>query len=49
MTTMTAIVRNGQLELPKPLDLPDGTEVEIHLPEPDTPESHLEIWRTTAQ
>jgi hypothetical protein len=34
MTIMTAIVRNGQLELPRPLDLPDGTEVEILLPEP---------------
>jgi predicted DNA-binding antitoxin AbrB/MazE fold protein len=30
---MTAIVRNGQLELPKPIDLPDGTEVEIRLPD----------------
>ena len=29
MTTMTAIVRNGQLELSQPIDLPDGTEVEI--------------------
>ncbi len=34
MTTRTAIVRNGQLELSQPLDLPDGTEVEIRLPEP---------------
>jgi hypothetical protein len=33
MTTMTAIVRNGQLELPGPIDLPDGTEVEVLLPE----------------
>jgi hypothetical protein len=34
MATMTAIVRNGQLELPRPINLPDGTEVEILLPEP---------------
>jgi hypothetical protein len=34
MTTMTAIVRNGQLELSQPIDLPDGTEVEIRLPGP---------------
>jgi hypothetical protein len=33
MTTITAIIRKGQLELPKPLDLPDGTEVEVLLPE----------------
>jgi hypothetical protein len=33
MTTMTATVRKGQLELPRPIDLPDGTEVEIRLPE----------------
>jgi hypothetical protein len=35
MTTMTAIVRNGRLELPKPLDLPDGTEIQICLPGPE--------------
>ena len=57
MTILTAIVRNGQLELPRPLDLPDGTEVKIRLPEqegtdggqedegPVTPE---EIARTLA-
>jgi hypothetical protein len=33
MTTMTATVRNGRLELPRPIDLPDGTEIEIRLPE----------------
>jgi hypothetical protein len=33
MTTIIAIVRNGQLELPRPIDLPDGTPVEILLPE----------------
>jgi hypothetical protein len=35
MTTITAIIRNGQLELPEPLDLPDGTKVEIRLPGPE--------------
>ena len=55
MTIMTALVRNGQLELPRSIDLPDGTEVEIRLPEgtaaspddegPMTPE---EIARTLA-
>ena len=34
MTTMRAIVRKGQLELATPIDLPDGTEVEVLLPEP---------------
>ena len=34
MITVTAIVRNGQLELAEPLDLPDGTEVEIRMPGP---------------
>jgi hypothetical protein len=33
MTTMTAAVRDGRLELPRPIDLPDGTEIEIRLPE----------------
>lgn len=33
MTTITAVVRNGRLELPRPIELPDGTEVEIQLPE----------------
>jgi hypothetical protein len=56
MTTLTAIVRNGQLELPEPLNLPDGTRVEVRLLEsngtgpsdeegPMTPE---EIARTLA-
>ena len=33
MTTMTAVVRNGRLELSALIDLPDGTEVEIQLSE----------------
>jgi len=35
MTTITAVIRNGQVELPRRLDLPDGTEVEVLLPEPE--------------
>jgi hypothetical protein len=57
VTILTAIVRNGQLELPRPLDLPDGTEVEIRLPEQEGtdagqadegPVTHDEIARTLA-
>jgi hypothetical protein len=33
MTPMTATVRDGRLEFPCPIDLPDGTEIEIRLPE----------------
>ncbi len=45
MTTIIAVIRNGQLELPRPLDLPDGTEVEIRLPELESPMSAEEIAR----
>ncbi len=31
--TIKAVVRNGQLELETPLDLPDGTVVTIPMPE----------------
>jgi hypothetical protein len=57
MTTMTAIVRNGQIELPRSINLPDGTEVEIRLPEQeetvtgpedDGPMTPEEIARTLA-
>jgi hypothetical protein len=55
MTTVTAVVRNGQLELAEPLDLPDGTEVEVRLPGPaatgreaDGPMTPEEIARTLA-
>ena len=30
MTTIKATVKGGRLDLPVPLDWPDGTEVEIH-------------------
>jgi hypothetical protein len=42
MTTITATVLNGRLELAGPLDLPDGTEVEIRLPEPEGTDSMSE-------
>ena len=42
MSTMIAIVRNGQIELPAPIDLPDGTEVELRLPEPEGVDGNLE-------
>jgi hypothetical protein len=55
MTTVTGMVRNGQLELPQPLDLPDGTEVEILLleqagsgTEDDGPMTPEEIARVLA-
>jgi hypothetical protein len=31
LTILTAIVRNGRLELPNPIELPDGTEVQLWL------------------
>ncbi len=33
MTMIKAIVRNGQIEVEKPVDLPDGTELTIRLPD----------------
>ncbi len=56
MTPVTAIVRNGRLELPRPIDLPDGTAIQIWLPEPgetdavaaDEPMTADEIARTLA-
>jgi len=54
---MTATVRAGRLELPQPIDLPDGTEIEIRLPEQmasdpsqddDAPMTPDEIARTLA-
>jgi hypothetical protein len=39
MTTITATIREGRLELPHPIDLPDGTEVKIRLLIADEAES----------
>ena len=33
MTLIKAVVRNGQIELEKPVDLPDGTELTIPIPD----------------
>lgn len=33
MTLTTALIRNGQVELPHSLDLPDGTQVVVFLPD----------------
>ncbi len=32
MTTIEAVVRNGRIEVDKPIDLPDGTKLTIPLP-----------------
>lgn len=46
-TTITATVRGGRLELAEPIDLPDGTELRIPLPD-DGPPSPDEIARLLA-
>ena len=48
MTTMKAIVRSGRLEVEEPIDLPDGTEVNISLPETDDLMSPEETERVLA-
>jgi hypothetical protein len=47
--TIQAIVRNGQLELESPLDLPDGTVLTIPVPatksqEPERSQESIEEW-----
>lgn len=47
--TIHAIVRNGQLELESPLDLPDGTVLTIPVPEVESDEAQrsqeeIEEW-----
>jgi hypothetical protein len=34
MTTIKAIVRSGRIEVIEPIDLPDGTELTIPIPDP---------------
>lgn len=46
MTTITATVRGGRLEVSEPIDLPDGTELRIPLP--DGPLSGEELARVLA-
>ena len=48
MTTIKAIVRGGRLEVEEPIDLPDGTEVDISVRETDTLMSPEEIERVRA-
>lgn len=55
MTTIKATVRNGRIEVDAPIDLPDGTELNIPIPDPpkgfgprdedwsDTPQA-IEAW-----
>jgi hypothetical protein len=46
MITIKATIRNGRIELEEPLDLPEGTEVQITVPESDNePMSPEEIDR----
>jgi hypothetical protein len=47
MTTMTATVRDGRLELPRLINLPDGTEIEIRLPEQTTSDASQDDFPMT--
>jgi len=51
MTTIKAVVRNGRIEVEEPLDLPDGTILQIPVPgeaETDDEMSPEEIQRVLA-
>lgn len=49
MTTIKATIQNGRIEPHEPLNLPEGTEVEITVPETDDePMSQAEIDRILA-
>ena len=48
MTTIRATVRGGRLELERPIDLPDGTKLDIPIPETDDLASPEEIARGLA-
>lgn len=52
MSAIVGIVRGGRIELDEPLDLPDGTEINIALPKnlsnDDPPMTPEEIERTLA-
>ena len=54
MTTIKAVVRNGRIEVDEPLDLPDGTVLQIPLPDDaakakdDEPMSPEEIQQVLA-
>ena len=40
---MKGVVKNGRVELSRPLDLPDGAEVEVHAPESVAPVTEEEL------
>ena len=44
MTSVKAVVRNGRIEVDQPLDLPDGTELTILIPEADGPGMRDDDW-----
>jgi len=48
VTTIRATVRGGRLELERPIDLPDGTKLDIPIPETDDLASPEEIARGLA-
>lgn len=49
MSTIKATFRNGRIEPDEPLDLPDGTELQITLPDDgDEPSNQGEIDRVLA-
>jgi hypothetical protein len=50
MTTIKAIIRNGRIEVEKPIDLPDGTELNIAIPDaPKAPGMREEDWSDTPE
>lgn len=51
MATMIVrgVVRNGRVELSRPLALPDGAEVEVHAPDSDAPMTEEEIATALAR
>jgi hypothetical protein len=50
MTMIKAIIRNGRIEVDHPLDLPDGTELTIAIPDPPkTLGIRDEDWSDTAE
>jgi hypothetical protein len=50
MTTIRAIIRNGRIEVDKPIDLPDGTELTIAIPDsPKTAGIRDEEWSDTPE
>ncbi len=46
---LKGVVKGGRVELIRPLDLPDGAEVEVHAPESDAPMTPEEIAAALAR